>query len=368
MSRIRSRRLVAALAGGALVTAGVSVFGAPAYAAGVTITKVSPLKVAATTAGAAVTITGTGFDDATITQVDLNGGTDCSGASKVTYIVVSSTTIVAKTPSGGCAVTGSTTTPETVKIWDNATTPVVSASFTGTPTTGLFFVAPQVFGTGNTATPTADSATVPGAYVDSSAAVADPGSGTSAKVVTLASAGGQTIRVNGYNYPTTITATLGGKALTGIKVATSKAYFTAKVPAIADSGTSTLPLVLTANGVSKSFFTQLKSKDTPLVSSVSPTSVAVNAGSTTVTINGSGFSTTPASNTVTICGVSAGTPSTATKNKLVVTMPTVAAATTAVTNSTLAADVWQGICQVKVTVASQASPVTVGSALYVVNQ
>ncbi len=360
MSRvITSRRLASVLTGTAVAAASFAVFSAPAHAASVTITKVTPKKVAATTAGASVVITGTGFDDATISQVDLNGAADCSGAGKVTYIVVSSTQIVAKTPTGGCAATGSTTTPETVKIWDAAGTPAVSAQFTGTASTGLFFVAPPVF--------TGDAAATPKAYLLNSEALANAAPAASSKQVTLNAAGGQIIKVNGSGYAKGLTASLGGKTLGSVTVDSTGNFFTAKTSAIPDSGGSTLALVLTANGVSKSFTTQLVSKNTTSVTSVKPTSVAVGSGAT-LTISGTGFSTTAADDTVNVCGVAATVTGTPTKTKVTVTLPTVENVSPG-----LGAGNYEGVCQVTVqntngTTPYAANPQTATSVVAVVSQ
>jgi hypothetical protein len=340
MSRTSSRRLASVFAITAIAAASIAVIAAPAQAAGVTITKVSPLKIATATKDAVVTITGTGFDSATIGQVDL--GTNCLNAvgTKTSLIVLSPTTIVAKTLGVLCVTPTAGVTPESIQLYAaNGTTPVGSP-FVGTATTGLFFIAPPNFGT--------DAPTTPSAYLNASQALnASPATaaGQGRKVV-LSAAGGQTIRVNGTGYAKGLTATLGGKALTAITLDTAATplYFTAKTSAMSPGAQT---LVLTANGVSKSFSTQLTVTAQTSVTSVSPTSVAVNSGAT-VTINGTNFSTVNSENTVTICGVAATVTGTSTKTKITVTLPTLAGVGSAVNPAGLGTSGFEGPCAVTV--------------------
>lgn len=370
MSRVvTTRRLTAALSGTAIVAAGVTAFATPAMAAAPTITQIAPNKVAAATGNVTVTITGTNFDAAAIGEVDLGADTtNCNnagtGALKVSFVVVNSTTIVAKTPAAGCAATagGYTGTGEAVDIYDNtATTRLRLVHFTtGTTKTGLFFLPPP-----NLAT---DAAATPAVYLDNSAQLATAAPAAGSKIVQVSSAGGQTVRVNaGTTYATGISATLGGKALSSVVVVAGGAYFTAKTSAMADSAGATVPLVLTYNGVSKSFTTQIVVKNTASVTSVSPKEVAVGSGAT-LTISGTGFSTTGSEDTVKVCGVTAAVTGTPTKTKLTVALPTVQNVATA-----LGTGNYEGTCNVTVQNTNATTPYAVslsrsGAAVTVVSQ
>src|SRR5689334_5771877 len=88
------RRRAAAVGAAAGLVAGVSLVGSPAQATvnyGVTITSVSPAKVAAGLGNRVVTITGTNFDEDQIESIDLGSDADCQALTS--YVVISSTTI-----------------------------------------------------------------------------------------------------------------------------------------------------------------------------------------------------------------------------------------------------------------------------------
>jgi hypothetical protein len=356
---ISTRRFASVLACAAIAATGVAVIGTPASAvvgitaSSFTVTKVAPQKVASLTADLPVTITGTGFDPSNVTRVDLS--VTAQACLNVPFVVLSSTTIIAKTVAG-CATTVATSVGETIFVYQTYTdqSNYVGRSFTGTSTTnGLFFIAAQAF--------PSDAAATPKAYLANSDALANATPAAASKKVALSTAGGQTIKVVGSGYATGLTAKLGGKALTSLVIAAGGGSFTAKTSAMTAGA---LSLELTANGVSKTFTTQLVAALTTSVTSVTPTSIAVGSAGT-VTINGTNFGTVTGNITAKICNVTA-TVLTATATKITVTLPTV---------ENLAAGVgvgnYEGSCGVTVSVATAgvavANPISATSHISIVN-
>jgi IPT/TIG domain-containing protein len=319
-----------------------------------TITAVTPAKVPADTAARVVTITGTGFDEDYISSVGLGGDTDCDDLDS--YVVQSPTTLIVKTPTGGCA--SSAGTPETVTISDKQSTP-------GTTTKGsaINFVPPPTLVTGqNDATPA--NRLKPVVTENSSGLV------LANQVITVQATGSQTLRVKAAaNFAfsnaasNTFSASLGGKPMTDIKVyditanpiAPSTAaltntnngnFFTAKTPVLTPG---TYPLVVSQNGVSATFapaYTGLSVSTAPVVTSLDVTS-GKTTGGTVVKITGTGFNPTVASYDGTIanilvCGNSVA-PTAATATSLTFTTPAGGASATG-----LGASVYEGVCPVKV--------------------
>jgi hypothetical protein len=259
-----------------------------------TITSIAPAKVAAGVANKVITITGTGFDEDQITSVSLNVGGDSACRLLTAYVVASTTSLVVKTPTGGCTATDTTALPtgETVTVTEVGgavvTTPVTTAA------QRLTFVPPPEIATTNPV------------ITENSSNLA-----TGDEVVTLLPAGGQLIRVRalgtfGFDGRTsatnTLSGTLGTKALTTILVYNSEGvlqgttapsvgnYFTARTPLVLAAGGSHI-LSITQNGVSKSFTTTatgLSWPATPTINTISVTSGKASFA-TAVTITGTNF-------------------------------------------------------------------------------
>lgn len=313
-----------------VLTAGQARAAASTY--GMTITSIAPKKIAALTANQSVTLTGTNFDSAVISSVHLG---PCENS---TWIVVNSTTLVVQTPNATCGVaTPSTTVPETITITDVDSN---TLAFTGTATTGLFFIAPATLDSTNPI------------YVDNSANLAT-------KVKKARSGGGQLVRIVAaadYTFTAGVTATLGGSPITGIAIGGGNVpgnYITGTTPARPDGSTT---LVVTANGVSKSVTsatTGFTYWSPPTLTAVTPNNgKAVATGDTgaNVVLTGTGFSTVAAENTVTFCGKTATvkTSPAPTTTSLSVNPPDPAFGT----------GVYEGICPVVVTVGGNASAIT----------
>lgn len=366
MSLLTSRRArsVAATASAAVLVTGASLVASatPAFAADMTITSVSPTKVAATLANRVITITGTNFDEDSIASITVGGDADC--ASLTSYVVTSPTTISVKTPGNG---TNTASVPGCAASSGGTAEPVtITASSTGganvTKASAVTFVPPP-------SVATASSSQLPVITENSSeVAVAN-------QVQALNAVGGQTIRIRaGADFAFSgagtagLSGTLGGKPLSTVGFLSSTGATQANSAAgdnanywIAKTGTgltaSTTPeLTITQNTVSRTFATAatgLTIVATPTVTSLDVQSGKTN-GSTTVKITGTGFSATTTDNTVTFCGASANVTA-ATTTLLTVTTPTVSS--TAGTTPGLGTAT-AGVCPVVVTKGGVASPVT----------
>jgi hypothetical protein len=327
----RPSRLAAGAAAAVVVTSlAVAVPITPAFAAvtgNIVVTSPTTGKVAAATEKQLIflkvdNLVGATLTEETVAKVDL-GPDDCDELEY--YIVTSTSTIVAKTPTGGCTATASGT--ETITI-----------SFTGSTgdlvdtTTTLQFVTPPAI---------AEEELFP-VVTENSAALDDEN-----QVQRFLSTGGQYVRIKAgeeFAFSGTtgttgagLSATLGGKALTEVKAYDSDGvqltttppgeddegnYFIGKTASAMNVADPTL--VITQNGVSKSFsadVTGISIVTAPLVTGVSPALGKVGAA-TSVTISGSGFTT---GTTVTFCGIPGTTPAPATNgNSMTVKTPVTA--------------------------------------------
>jgi hypothetical protein len=269
----------------------------------VTIKSVSPHLVAALTANQVITVGGTGFDEASITGVTVTG---CTAP---TYIVTSPTTMVVKTDATCVAAA----TP-VITITDTSSNTAISVS--ATPAQALSFItAPSIVASTVTVHPVTTDNTALLAY----AAQTTAGLSASTK-------GGTVVRITsgatGYSTSSALPlgASLDGVALTSVKLVgangVSGNYMTGVVGAhVADSAPV---LKITNNGVSKSFPWHAVGASTNTQEfayggstiTVTPAFGPSN-GTNVITIAGAGFSTTAASDTVTVGGVScpvSGTP------------------------------------------------------------
>jgi hypothetical protein len=269
----------------------------------VAITSVSPHLVAATTLNQVITVTGTGFDEASISSVTIAG---CTTAP--TYIVASPTSLVLKT-AVDCAA--GATGAALITITDTSSNTAVT---TATTAKTLSFVAPPTIKTETASVhPITTENTNGQAYAD--------------QVASAPTKGGTVIRVTagatGFSTTTAfpLSASLGGVALTAVHLvgvnAAAGNYFTGVTGAHPAADAAPV-LKITNNGVSKSFAFNA----TPAAGvhdfayagssiSVSPAFGPDNAVGSVLTITGTGFSTTAGNDTVTIGGVScpvSGTP------------------------------------------------------------
>lgn len=205
--------VAAALAGAAF---GV----APAEAVSTTITAVGPVK-AGTTVATVITIKGTGFGD-DIEKASFKGSGDACTAD---VILASATLLYAKKPASGCSEG-----KQVVKLLDGSDTPKELATFEPSDAKKtVTFAAPQDI---KSLEAVKSGASVGGLHLG----------GTEIKVTV------DTTTLS----PVGLTATLGGKPITGIKVATDNKSFTGKAPA----GTpGTAALVVTSDGVASKPFT-----------------------------------------------------------------------------------------------------------------
>jgi hypothetical protein len=343
----------------ARATAGTSPYGA-------TFTNIAPAKVGAGLAKQVITLTGTNFNEAQITRIDLRVSGAITDCQDVPYVVTSATTISIKTPTGGCAATADPTAPETVTI-----TEVGGNTLTKQ---GLTFLAPP------------DLATTNPVVTENSSALLSAN-----QVATLLPAGGQTIRVRaaaGYAFDGKLTgtsalsATLGGKTLSNIKVYNSEGvlqgtsaaavgnYFTATTPSLLAGGSHSL--IIMQAGVTRTFLTTTTGLSWPAVQTVSsldPKS-GKSKGGTSVRITGTGFPTvlTDAQDAtkwkVQFCGIDA------TVSATTATLLTVVTPDTSVASPGLGVGVFEGVCPVRVVDVTNTltSALTTGSAYaYLVN-
>jgi hypothetical protein len=356
MSSKLTRRAAGAAA--VIAAAGITALGlqAPAFATTPAITAAKPTKVAANSAGTKVEFTATNLSAQTIRHVDLGGCQD------VPFVVTGATKLTAWTTThdvSGSAVDGcggaNATTGATVKVYNSTVYTNGAGDWTfqsDDVKKGLFFVdGPAIKTYDGTTTPK-----VYNAYVENSAYLA-------AKTTALSAAGGQTIKVDakdasGNPFVKGVTAKLGGKALTGIKLAEDGSYFTAVTPAHAAEA-SDLDLVITQNSVS-STFNQAATKLTyvaalPVVKTVTPNAVPAWGTSHelgTVTIAGTGLGGN--TSTVTVCGAAATVDTKSTATKLILT---------AVADVTSVATGGVGYCPIVVTTADSAVSTVSGGAV-----
>jgi hypothetical protein len=243
----------AARVGVALGVASVALIGlAPHSDAAVKFT-LSPATGPAATAGKVISVTGSGFKSAGANLVHAAyfataacATTEGSGTNASAKSTVSATKLVLTVPSLALSSVSATSTAYNLCVYSTATNNPLIGS-------GTYTVYPA---------PTVTSVT--------------PSSG--------ASYGGQTITVSGTKLSAKTTATLGGVALTGIKVSTDGTSFTAVTPA----GTGTnVDLVVTTGGGRTTDSTY------DYTTAVSVTPGSVTAGSTEpITVKGKGFTGT----------------------------------------------------------------------------
>lgn len=331
----------ALLSAATLIATPMAAHAAPA-ATSVTIASPVGGKVAADTAKQVVIInvvglTGATLDEDSVASVDLGADADCQGLDF--YIVTGTTSLAVKTPDpGGCAPTSGVAS-ETIAI--------NFANSVGTLTktlSGLVFVTPPKL---DTTTPviTELSSELPSAK----------------QIQAFSASGGQLIRVKAdSNFAFTgqsgqLTATLGGKPLTEIKVykksdgtllttaptnAENGNWFTGKTSA----GMAGANLAITHGGVTKTFAaadTGASVVTVPSVTGVNPTSGKIHAA-TSVTLTGTFTGATG----VTFCGV-AGTNFVLNQagTSITVKTPTTGLADDA---AGLGANVFSGVCPIKV--------------------
>jgi hypothetical protein len=266
----------------------------------VSITGVSPHLVAALTANQVITVTGTGFDESVISSVAVAG---CTAPS---YIVSSPTTLLIKTDNT-CAVGAN----KAVTITDTSNNTAVSNPAASGGGQALSFVAAPTIATAGAALhPVTTDNTAGMAYATQTTA------GTSASTK-----GGTVIRVTsgatGFSNATAtpLSASLDGVALTSVTLVgtngTAGNYFTGVVGSHAADAAPVLKI--TNNGVSKSFVYGAGGAGAAAGTfdftyggstiSVSP-AFGASKGGNKLTITGTGFSTTGASDVVTVGGVS----------------------------------------------------------------
>ncbi|GAA4928608.1 hypothetical protein GCM10025331_10280 [Actinoplanes utahensis] len=325
--------------------------GSPAYAEakyGVTLTAVSPTKLAAGLANRVVTLTGTNFDEDQILSIDLGADADCQALTS--YVVTSATSIAVKTPTGGCDAGAAAP----VTINQTETGEVVK-------TGAITFVDPPTITASNPIS-TENSAALDAAD----------------RVTKLSTTGGQVIRIKAGSGTTftgqsgaALSGTFGGKALTTVgfldnagapQLASAAGnagnYWIARTGTGLSAASNTLTINL--NGVSKTF----SSADTGLTIAPIPTvtSLDVTSGkaktATTVKITGTNFTATAADWRVEFCGEDV-TPSAATTTQLTVTTPATIGDEVGFPDT-----VWEGVCPVRVYPAAtpaNISPVSPGS-------
>ncbi|MFI5954247.1 IPT/TIG domain-containing protein [Cryptosporangium sp. NPDC051539] len=303
-SKRRRLRIVAALAAGSVGVGTVLTAGVPAFAgtsASVTITALSPKIVASATKSQVITVTGTGFDETTIAGVTID---KCSTAP--TYIVVSATSMVLKTAGTDCA-----TGAAIITITDADGDTAVSSNAGNQVLT--FAAPPAIVAIDGSNRPLLNETTASLPYADQT--VTSPIEGGT--VVRVVAASG-TPFANSTALP--LKASLGGTAMTEVKMATDGSYFTAKAPKHA---VGTVGLQVTSAGVSKTFSaTDTGYSYAGTLVTVSPQSGPA-AGGTTVSISGTGFIVTGTGSSVVKFGTVAATVDTAksTATKLVVAAP-----------------------------------------------
>lgn len=255
----------------------------------VTVTAVSPHRIAALTGNQVLTVTGTGFDEAVISGVTVTGCTNDPA-----YIVQSPTTLLLKTDNS-CAVTANSV----VTVTDTAAgTAATNPAATGGAMKLDFVAAPTIITADATHRPVVTENSSGVAYANQ----VTSGSTSGGTVVRVFS--GATPFVNSATYP--LAASLAGVAMTKVVMHTGGDYFTATLGAHAASAAPVLKI--TSNGVSKSFVwgaggagATAGTHDFAYAGttvSVSPASGPINGG-TSLTVTGTGFTS---STTVTVGG------------------------------------------------------------------
>jgi len=317
------RRTIGLVTAAAVVAAGVTFANSAGAATStiVTITKVNPAPIAALTANQVITVTGTGFDEASITDVSFSN----TGCTALPYIVTSATTLVVKTKATCVAATN-----VVVTITDSSSNTAVSTPLTGTAMKLNFITAPDL------ATP---SATVHPIVLDNTSSLTyanQTSFGTSAPALKA----GSVIRVTSGAVPfvnvastNPLSAKVNGVAVTDVTVVGSGAgnYFTAKLGSTPASATPNI--AITNNLVTKTFTYNLPA-GSPVVYTpgthdfkiagsgiaVTPAFGAVKGG-TVLSIAGSGFSTTAGNNVMTVGGVACPNSGTPTATLIKCTVP-----------------------------------------------
>jgi hypothetical protein len=365
----RSRLAASASAATLVVGATLAVTATPAFAADMTITTVSPAKVAAATANRVILINGTNFDEDSIASITVGGDADC--AALTSYVVTSPTQISLKTPGNGtntasvpgCAAS-SGGTAESITI-----TPTSSGGATVTKASAVTFVTP----------PTIDVLANNPVISDNSSLLA-----AADQVKDFTTAGGQLLRIkSGGDFlfdgrtAAGLTGTYGGKALTTVGFQNSDGTTLAATAAptgsynywLARTGTAltaaTDPtLAITQNTVGKNFATA--ATGTTISASPTVTSLDVTSGktgaATTFKITGTGFSTTAGDLTVKVCGRTADISGSPTLTSITAVTPNANSSTaTDLTALKTAIGGTAGVCPVTVTKGGVTSPVTSGS-------
>lgn len=282
----------------AAAVAGAAFGIAPAQAAdstGMTITKVGPGKIAVGVA-TPVSVAGKGFNS-TITKIQFTSAAACASTN---VVVASATLLYVTSPTDASCVAGLVTSLTLFAGADK-----LNASWTGTDKTSITWVTPvDVSGT----------------------LVSAPSTGIAGTEITITGLA---------SVPTdkAVTATLGGKALQGVK-ALSASSIKGKVPAGLAPGVA--DLVVTANGVSSA--AKASGFTSALTAKVSPNIFVKGATAPVLKVEGLGFKPNAASLvSATVCGVTAAIASApggtgasavkaATNTALYLTAPTFAAA------------------------------------------
>ncbi len=313
---------LAAITGAAFygIAAGGTAQATPGTSALITITGVSPHHVAALTANQVITVTGTGFDEDSISGVTI---AHCT--TDPMYIVQSSTTLLLKT-ANDCAVdtttatTGEATVGRVITITDtagNSDTAVSNPVATGGKMDLHFVAAPNI------ATASATVRPVVTEYSQSLAYASQVHTGSSSGGTLVRVLSGSTAFVNNATYP--LGASLGGVALTSVTMHTGGDYFTGILGAHAALATPVLKI--TSNGVTKSFSYGAgggSATDQTHDFTYAGTTVSVSpafggiAGGNTLTVSGAGFTS---GTTVTVGGNSCPVTGTATATKVTCTVP-----------------------------------------------
>jgi hypothetical protein len=307
LTRPSQRRVARIAAAGIIATAMVAATAGIALATvstTVTITAVSPHLVSSGVANKVITVTGTGFDQSTMTGVVLSGSGACT--TDPDFIVVSPTSLVLKTKSTDCAVGASTITITDASgtATNTAAGAAAALSFTALPTLVTVSGSVNAMTTDNT----------------SGLLYAD-------QVTTAPIGGGTFVRVTAGAVPfanTTaapLSATFAGVALTSITMPAGGAYFVGKLGAHAAAATPSL--VVTSNAATATFATAAVNgfAYAGSTTSILPTSGPANGG-TVITITGVGFS---GSSTVSVGGVAATAVVATGTTKLVATVPKITA-------------------------------------------
>ena len=346
--------------------AGLIVPAAPAHAAAMTISSVTPLKVAAGTADQVLVVTGTNCSADLIGAVRVGAASACAWITD--HIVTSASRLTFKTPAGGCAASpGGVAEAVTILAADGVTA-------LATRLAAVTFVPPPAI-----------------AAVEDKPVYAENSSllDLEDRITALDAAGNQVVRIKaGPDFafdgrtPAALTGSLNGRPLTsvgfrgpdGTTVQGTNAapagpgnYWLARTTA--PLGASVVPaLVVTQHTVSRTFAstaTGVTSVTTPYVGSLDVRSGKTGAA-TAVRLTGSAFGTLPAELAVTMCGLPAPFVGTPTANSITVRTPSPDnSPPTATADLVAALGGTSGICTIRVTrgtgpdaVSSAVTPVT----------